>query len=156
MISAQTAAFLEPGRALIIGTVDREGEPIATRGWGITTIPDTGALRLVLDASDDRALDALRATGVIAITASDVPTLQSMQLKGRAANFGPATIDDHALVVRYIDAFFDAVGSADGIPRSLLERIVPNDYIACEVVVERLFDQTPGPRAGTALADPPA
>lgn len=154
MAASETATFIEGGRALIIGTVDLDGTPCAARGWGIAVLPDDGPdlrVRVLLDASDRRALQALDARGAMSVTSTDVRTLRSIQIKGDATPVGDATEEDVALAHTYCEAFFDAIQDADGIARSLLERLVPGAYVAYEVTVHDRFDQTPGPGAGAAI-----
>jgi hypothetical protein len=149
-----TATFLEGGGALLVGTVEADGTPCAARGWGITVLTgDEPGMRVqvVLDASDERALRALAATGAVSVTATDVRTLRSIQVKGLAAPVEAATAADVALARRYCDDFFRAVNEADGIDVALLERLVPAAYVTCEVTVHHRFDQTPGPGAGAAI-----
>jgi hypothetical protein len=152
-----TATFLEGGGALLVGTVEADGAPCAARGWGITVMASDGpALRVqvVLDAGDERALRALAATGAVSVTATDVRTLRSIQLKGRAEPVVAATEDDIALARRYCDDFFEAINEADGIDQALLERLVPAAYVTCEITVHHRFDQTPGPGAGAPITAP--
>ncbi len=89
--------------------------------------------------------------GRIAITATDVPTLRSLQLKGRIADVEPMTDDDLAKSEQYTNDFYDDIVSTDHIPRDLLERVRPREFVVCTVVVDELYDQTPGPRAGTSM-----
>ena len=76
-----------PGVGLlpIVGTVGPDGEPHAARGWGITvpTTPST-TVRLLVDADDADGLRHLADGGAVAVTGADVPTLRSVQLKGRS------------------------------------------------------------------------
>jgi hypothetical protein len=44
------------------------------------------------------------------------------------------------------------VVATDGTDRRLLERLVPLDFVACDVMIDELYDQTPGPGAGSAVA----
>ena len=155
MSDAATAEFLEGGCALIVGTVGPGGEPYATRAWGVNLLAaDVSAVRVLLDANDRRSLDDVGGGGRIAITAADVPTLRSVQLKGRCTGVEPGTDQDRARAERYAEAFFADVERTDGTPRHLLERLLPFDFAACTVVVEELYDQTPGPGAGAPIHPP--
>jgi hypothetical protein len=88
---------------------------------------------------------------LLALTVTHIRTLASVQFKGPAGDPGPATADDLDAVRSYCDYFFKEVEETDGTPRELLERLMPPAFVVCEVDVEELFDQTPGPRAGTQL-----
>lgn len=154
MFDEATREFVEGGCALIVGTVAPDGLPHATRGWGLDVLDDRGTVRLLLAADDEVTLQNLAAGGRIAITTADVPTLHSMQLKGRALGTEPATDADRARAGRFVDAFFHDITETEGVPRRLLERLLPEDYVACTVVVEELFNQTPGPAAGVRVGAP--
>ena len=146
-----TAEFLDGGRALIMGTVSRDGQPRAMRCWGATVLAGGPALRVVIDAAEAASIEHCAAGGPIALTATDVPTLRSLQLKGRAAGVEPATEADRVRAERYCKDFFDDIQATDGTARTLLERLVPPDYAVVVVTIEELFDQTPGPDAGAPL-----
>lgn len=145
-------AFLESGSALILASVDEHGTPHASRAWGLDVVSET-TVRLLLDGDDEQLHANLAANGAVAITASSVTTLRSIQLKGRATAPGRIAPDDPARMQRYCEEFFADVQATDGVPRHLLERIVPGTLATCDVEIDAVFDQTPGPRAGTALAD---
>lgn len=152
MITAETAAHLQSGCSLIVGTVAADGEPHATRGWGIEVLPgEPPRLRVLLDAADTAILDDLAHGGAVAITGTDVPTLRSVQLKGRAVSLEPASEADDELAATFCEEFFAALYLTDGTPRHLPERLVPSRYVACVIAVVALFDQTPGPGAGAPL-----
>lgn len=153
MLSAETKEFLESGCALIVATVSGENEPFASRAWGLDVLDDEeDRVRLLLEAEGGQAVANLRETGMIAVTAANVPTLHSMQLKGRALRVVPATADDHRRSERYCDEFFADIEATDGTERRLLERWRPRELVACEIAVEELYDQTPGPSAGAELS----
>ena len=152
MFTPETTAFVEGGSALIVGSVALDGAPAATRGWGLTILdPENGEARLLLDADDEVSLGNLRVTGAIAITATDVPTLRSLQMKGRVVAFTPSTASDNERLARYCDEFFTDIEEIDQIPRELPGQLVPDILVACTVRIDELFDQTPGPSAGARV-----
>jgi len=148
----ETTTFFESGCALIVGTVASDGEPHATRGWGLTIL-DAGRtrLRLLLDRADETTFAFLRDTGKVAITACNVRTARSIQLKGTVDGFEPATDADRIRSADYTEAFFTDIEETDGTPRSRLERLRPLGLQVCLVDLADVFDQTPGPQAGTPL-----
>jgi hypothetical protein len=150
VLDADKAAFLQGGCALIVATVSPDGEPYATRGWGLTLLPDD-AVRLLLAADDAVTIGLAAAGGALAVTAADVRTLRSVQLKGQAVGVEPAATDDTARAARYCDAFFTDIEETDGTPRAQCDRLMPAGYVACTIAVDAVFDQTPGPGAGASL-----
>lgn len=150
-IAPEAGALLEPGCALLVGSVDRAGMPQATRGWGLRIIDvDRSEMRIVLPADDPITLDNLRTTGRIAVTGVDIETLRSIQVKGRVLRIEAATAVDRHWATRYSEALFRDIEHVDGTPPSLVKLLLPREYMACVAVVEECYDQTPGPRAGEA------
>lgn len=157
MFDPATREFLESGCALIVATVGDDGAPHAGRLWGLDVITDDGPptlVRLLLDADDLATIEHAAGAGRIAVTATSVRTLDSLQLKGWARSLEPATGADDARARRYIDAFFTDIRETDGTSAELLERFEPRGYVACVMEVQERFDQTPGPAAGARIEPP--
>ena len=150
MIRTDEVALLESGTSLVVGTVDDDGMPDAARAWSAKV--DGDHLRLLLPATATPTVDNLRAGGAVAVTATMVDTLRSLQLKGRALAVEPATDDDRARMATYVDAFFENVHRTDGSAVERLRNLLPDNVVAVVCTVEHVFDQTPGPRAGSRLA----
>lgn len=149
----ETTAFLESGCALIVGTVAADGEPHAGRAWGldVTRAGDEPQVRLLLDVDDARTVEHAAAGGAIAITATSVRTLRSVQLKGRTLGLEVASQEDGERAQRYIHEFFTDIWETDGTAAALTDRFVPIGFVACTVEVHERFDQTPGPGAGARV-----
>jgi hypothetical protein len=149
----ETQAFLESGCGLIVGTVDPDGAPWAGRGWGLEVLePGPPArLRLLLDSDDEGSVANVVAGAPIAVTATDVKTLRSVQLKGRAIGPEVLTPEDEARGRRYADEFFADVEAVDGVPRERFEHFMPIGYVVCTFDAHEHFDQTPGPGAGARV-----
>jgi hypothetical protein len=148
-----TTTFLESGCALIVGSVDAGGEPYATRGWGLTLVSrEPVTVRLLLDPDEERALENLKTTGRVAITATSVPTAASMQLKGSLRTIEPALDADIDRAAQYCDDFFHDIVDTDRTPAEIVERLRPERYVACIFEIDEVFDQTPGPSAGTSMS----
>jgi hypothetical protein len=154
VLSDQVVTLLSGGTSLIVGTVDDDGMPFAGRAWGIEVLvaSDAPRLRVLLDA-DDAGTQAHAAVGkAIAITAADVRTLVSVQVKGRVVAVEPGpTGEDRTRHAGYVSSFFTAISESDGTDPALLDRFAPLDVVPCTVEVEEVYDQTPGPGAGAAL-----
>lgn len=151
MLDHETAALLGGGCALIVAAVDADGGPHALRGWGVHVVGDDPlVLHVLLDAHERDAIGHLDRSRPVAVTAADVRTLRSVQLKGRSGGIEPATADDAGRLARYVDAFFGDIEATDGTPRSVLSRLLPDpaELVRLAVEVDDRFDQTPGPSAG--------
>jgi hypothetical protein len=156
VLSPSTTAFLEGGPGLIVGTVGADGAPTATRAWGMTVLSaGTGECRLLLDRSAHQALANLEATRAIAVTCTDVPTFYSVQLKGELVRIEAATDADRSRWAAYVEMFFGDIFRTDGSDLALLHQMQPNEIVASIVQFREIFDQTPGPGAGSALTASP-
>jgi hypothetical protein len=151
VLSPDQVALLGRGCALVVGVAAPDGSPYATRAWGaVVHSADEGRVRLIVDPADrDRLASAPR--GLIAVTATDVRNLRSVQLKGRVTGLEPAGPADLDRSSTYFDQFARDVYESDGTERWLFERFVPLAFAACEVTVDEVYDQTPGPSAGASL-----
>jgi hypothetical protein len=153
VFAPETTAFLEGGCSLVVGTVGAGNEPTAARGWGLTVLSrESGDCRLVLDLTARRTRADLTTTGAIAVTAADVPTLRSIQLKGVALEIEPATDADRERAREYRTAFFGDVHRTDGTDLGVLNRMFPADFFVCVVRFSESYDQTPGPVAGAPIS----
>jgi hypothetical protein len=154
VLSGELLSLLESGSSLIVGTVDEDGMPFAGRAWGLQVI-EAGKqprLRLLLDADDDGTRAHAGEGRAIAITAADVRTLVSVQLKGRIVSVEAApTGADRSRHAEYLSSFFGAITDSDGTDRALLDRFAPFDVVPCTLEVDEVYDQTPGPTAGAPL-----
>ncbi len=157
MFEPEMVAFLHSGCSTIIGTVGPDGEPHAGRAWGLDVLAlGEGMARVLIDADDDRTVQHLTDLGSVAVTAANVPTLRSVQLKGRSLGVEPALDADVERAERFCDAFFTDIEQTDGTERGLLVRLVPAQFAVCTMQIDEVFDQTPGPGAGAPLGVDPS
>jgi hypothetical protein len=152
----ETVALLESGCSISVATVGLDGAPHASRAYGITALPDGAHARLLLDAEDRTILANLAGGGPIAVTGVAVPTLRAVQFKGMADE-PVATTDagDLARAADHLDNFFADANRMEGTPIALLERLRPTTFAVCTITVTEVFDQTPGPGAGSPLRTAP-
>jgi hypothetical protein len=153
VLDTGTVAFLEGGRGLIVGVVSRDQAPCIARAWGITVVSAHPPMaRLLVPCDDPAVLDALTAAAPVAVTAGNVRTYRSIQLKGRSLGVEPATEQDQARGRRYIEDFFAELLAINMMPTEMCERFVPVGFAACTLTIDALYDQTPGPGAGAVFA----
>ena len=152
MIRTDEANVLESPASIVVGTVDATGAPHAARAWGAWVLAGGTRLRFLLPATDTRAAADLAETGRVAFNATIVETLRSVQVKGVRAVIEPATADDRVLHDRFVRELFQALHENDGSDIGALQNMRPADLVAVECDVESVFDQTPGPSAGTCLS----
>jgi hypothetical protein len=139
----------------VVGLRTPDGEPYATRCWGVrATNADPLRLELLLPAGSLAHLGRRAGDGAsfaLALTVADVRTLRAVQAKGVAHSLAEAAPEHHEQFEEYKARFFSAINRADGYQLELLERWAPKDLWVAQLDVESLFDQTPGPSAGATL-----
>lgn len=151
MIEPDVAAQLESPSSLLVASVSRDGVPDATRAWGIHVLgPDR--VRVLLAANAERTLANVAGGGRMALTTTHFVTLVSWQLKGRVVSVGPATADDRIRHDEFCAGCVRILHDLEGTAEEVIWRLVPAGIVACELLVEQVFDQTPGPQAGARVA----
>jgi hypothetical protein len=152
MFDAQTVALLESGCSICVATVGADGAPYASRAFGIDVAPERSHVRLLLDADDEGTLANLRRGSPIAVTGVDVTTMRAIQVKGLTDEPERTTApSDVARANTHIDHLIANIHSLEGTPTGLVERMRPTAFAVCTVAVTEVFDQTPGPVAGSLL-----
>jgi hypothetical protein len=150
VLSTELAQRIEAGMPLLVGTVDVDGRPFASRGWGIRVIdPAGGVIRLLVDADDATTLANLAGQGRVAVTAAGVVTFFAIQMKGRAVALEEPTAADLEAGDEWCDAFFSTLESADGYSRTQADKWRRSRVLVAVVHVDQLYNQTPGPSAGS-------
>ena len=151
-IGPDAAARMEGASALIAAGVGPDGAPVATRAWGAVVQEDGAAVRVYLEADDTTVMALLTPGRAIAVTGADVKVLSSAQAKGRVRSVEDLTALDVAIRERSTELFVQAVHETDGSPRSLIASMVPDRFVAVTFDVDEVYDQTPGPQAGSSMA----
>jgi hypothetical protein len=147
-----TTEFLHSGCALLVCTVGADPSPWASRAWGLTVVDaEAGRVRLLVEADDHITVANIRGGGSVAVTATNVMTFRSMQLKGRGLGIEQPTPEDGSKRDQYTRDFLHDVHAANGYPVDVMERWARRPIFASLVVVDSSYDQTPGPSAGLVI-----
>jgi hypothetical protein len=150
-IDADLKAFIESGVATIVSTGDSDRRAHVTFGWGPRVGDDGRTIEVFLDtARAGQTLANARSNGHIAMTVCGPVSYRSAQFKGTFMDSGEATADDAAWVERHREAFVVET-SLVGDPPEKIRGMWMSDVVRISFVVERAFDQTPGPEAGKPL-----
>jgi hypothetical protein len=151
VIAADTAAFLESGLSVIVGSRDGRLQPECVRAVGVRVEPGGRELTVfVPDATGARTLANLRDNGRVAVFVSRALDHSSLQVKGTALSVAPAAGPDRAFLDRYRAALAEQLGPV-GVPPRWVFRMSHWPAHAVRLRVEQLFRQTPGPGAGAPL-----
>jgi hypothetical protein len=144
-------SFLREGVAVIVATCDERLRPEIARGWGPTLAPDGATLTLCVGAAADSPMRAnLERGGTLAATFSLPTTYRTVQLKGPVLDVGEPSGADLARADEHLAAFTEQVARI-GIPPSRAPRLREPVLLAVRMDIRERYDQTPGPRAGSAL-----
>jgi hypothetical protein len=101
-------------------------------------------------ATSHTAIQNVATTKRLAIAATHVFTNAATQIKGTAIETRLAREDETAYVRARLDAFADVLESV-GVPRRLTRSVAHWPAFAIRIRVEQIFEQTPGPNAGSRL-----
>lgn len=143
--------LIAEGTATVIATCDEALRPALTRGWAVAVSTDGGELTLCLEAADGSPTRTnLEASGAVAITCSRPTTYRTVQVKGEVAAVEEPTAEQLEAVARHAAAFSAEVEPL-GLPPRAGERLLGGGLVAVRVRPLEVFDQTPGPKAGTRL-----
>jgi hypothetical protein len=151
MINERLRGALEGGRSVIVGTVDDRGIASCCRGIAVRANEDVGTVTVFVPAATASEVVANAATTRRLAVAASLPLDHStIQLKGTATDIRIARDDERPFVDARFEAFA-AVLEKTGLPRKVAARVKHWPAFAIDVVVEEIYDQTPGPRAGEPL-----
>lgn len=152
MIDRDLAGFLAQGLGIHIGARDERLEPEGARAIAARIEDDGRHLVLfVADVAATRLLPHLRSNGQAAMTFARPVDDRAVQVKGTVVDIRSATEAERPFVAAQWDGFLDQLERI-GIPRSACAAWITWPAVAIRVRVTAIFDQTPGTRAGTALA----
>lgn len=150
-------AFLESGVSVLLGTRDSGLNPEITRGWGPRVSRDRTSIRLCVPlATSRKTLENLEENGLIAVAFSLPTSYKTIQLKGRFIETVEPNATDLRAVERHREAFC-SLNEELGVARHLLDSFWQAEVATSPILVairfhpDEIFDQTPGPKAGSRL-----
>jgi hypothetical protein len=156
-ITAKLRAFLESGVSVVVGTRDGNLVPEVTRAWGLLVSKDRKTISLCAPfATSRKTLDNLADNGQITVCCCLPTSYKTVQLKGRCIQKADPSRADLAAVERHREAF-GRMNERIGFARQRTEAFWRSELESSAVLVklrfapEQIFDQTPGPDAGSPL-----
>jgi hypothetical protein len=152
MVHETLSRFIDCGVSVIVGTVDADGIPSCCRGIAVTSKDAFETVTVYIpSATGQETIANIATTRRVAISCNHPLTHESIQIKGIARGVKLAAASEEAFVTSQLEAFSDVL-DAIGLPRRITRGTAHWPAFALEVSVEQLFDQTPGPKAGAAIA----
>ena len=151
MINSQLAAFLQEGLAIHIGTRNERLEPNGARAVALTVEADgIHVIVYVAKVAVTRLMPDLESNGHAAVTFVRPVDERASQLKGTFVSARAAKASERDWVMSQWDGFLRSL-EVIGIPRTNLTKWATWPAVAIRLRTTALFDQTPGPHAGTPL-----
>jgi hypothetical protein len=152
MIDEQLAAFLHDGVGIHIGTRNEHFEPNGARAISVQVEGDRKHLLLFISGvAAARVLPDLQSNGHAAIVFARPTDERACQVKGSYVDVRPATEEERRLAQSQWDSFLVNLEYI-GIPRASADTWIRTADLAIRLKVTAIFDQTPGPTAGTTIA----
>ena len=152
MIDVELAAFLQEGIAIQLGTRNARCEPNGVRVVAVTVDGDGRHLvAYVPDAAAPQVLSDLESNGQAALVFARPPDERACQVKGTFTGARPASAEERAGVEAQWDRWLDRLASI-GVARATLEPWITWPCTAIRLRVTAIFNQTPGPNAGSPIA----
>ncbi|WP_377811358.1 hypothetical protein [Azospirillum sp. A29] len=153
-LSEAILTFLERGVSLVVSSSDRANRPRVGRALAVQVPADSTWIGVCLDRTANAALlAAVAETGRFALAATEPSTHLSIQLIGEDATVTAADPEAMAMAARHVDAFaaeLALIGYGEAFTRALMAHD-PATLAVVRFCPSRLYDQTPGPKAGSAV-----
>jgi len=135
---------------VVVATVDGNGVPIASKGYGAEPVDDA-TLWVFFSASDAGLTEHVRPSSLLAVTSGNVFTFKSVQFKGVVESVAPSTPDEHELAVESLRRLNERIAQLQNVDPEHYDRRRPSAFLTCTMQVTEIFDQSPGPNAGRPL-----
>ncbi|MDB4973127.1 MAG: hypothetical protein JWN48_1468 [Myxococcaceae bacterium] len=146
---ADLVEFLQRGPSLMAAATDDRRVVELTRCAAAQLAPD-GRLYVAIPLPEGkRALDNIKSTGVIALSAAQPEDYATVQFKGSDAQLVDWLEKDRATALHR--QRFDAMMVKVGMPAGTADLLYSSETIAIAFTPSEMFDQTPGPLAGLSL-----
>lgn len=153
-LSSELRAWLVPGLAGMIASVDRAGQPQLARIWAARPQREPDVIEICVQRLASANLcQAIASSGRAALNLIEVSTYRSRLFKGRC-EVAAAAVDEAALEqsLAALNRAFHSVGMPlDAAERMLAQAAAPRDMVALALSVDSVFDQSPKPGAGGRL-----
>lgn len=152
MIDGQLAAFLQEGLGIYLGTRDERLRPNGARAIAIAVEDDGRQLAVHLaEVAAARILPDLESNGQAAVSFGRPVDDRACQVKGVFIDSRATTQAERQLVETQWDGFLRQLEHI-GFSRDAASDWVLWPAVAIRLRVTAVFEQTPGPHAGTPIA----
>ena len=141
----------DDGVSMFVGTVSPSGVPAGCRAIGAVSSDELETLTVYVPMATSREVLAnIAATKRLAVVATYPPDHSTVQVKGTTTGVRLAADAEQPVVRKRLETFADSLDLL-GIPKRVTRAINHWPVFAIELKVEEIFEQTPGPKAGTPI-----
>lgn len=152
MLNDDARELLASGVVIYVATRGPDLAPELTSGMGIQVQgPTAVTLYLPPCGATSRTVRNLADNGLVAATCCRPQDHRTLQIRGRVRSIRDAGPDDRCVQEMYRGALTEQLAIV-GVPRATTRRMRFSPATVVEVELTEVFDQTPGPRAGTRVA----
>jgi hypothetical protein len=142
---------LEPGVSVIVGSVDAQGNPACCRAVGLRSDDELATATVFVPMATSRETIAnVASTHRIAVVTTHPISHCATQLKGFVEQTRLARADEEPFVVAHLGGFGGVLNTI-GYPPRLTRAVVHWPAFALEIRVDEIYEQSPGPKAGSRL-----
>jgi hypothetical protein len=151
MVTPALAAFLQEGVGVHIGTCNARLEPSGARALAVRVDADGVHLDVFLaEVAAARLAADFTASGRAAVSFGRPVDDRACQIKGDVVSMRPAEASERDRIRAQFESFLDNLERI-GIPRAGAANWVRWPAVAVRVKATSIFEQTPGPAAGTPM-----
>ncbi|SFC15473.1 hypothetical protein SAMN05216344_11036 [Polaromonas sp. OV174] len=158
LLPPEFIAMIDKGVSTIVSACSLALRPSIMRAVGSAIAPDGQTVTVYLSRPQSRQLiQDIASTGRLAVVFSEPASHRTLQLKSSQARIRSAEAADQAVLARYLASMENEilqVGYEPVFTRAMLANRL-EDLVAISFEPTQAFDQTPGPKAGAALIQPP-
>ena len=142
---------LEYGMSVLVGSVDAGGHPACCRAVGLKSDDNLATATVFVPiATSKDTIANIAATRRLAVGGTHPIEHCATQLKGIAQATRLARDDEEPFIRAHLGGFAAILNSL-GYPPRVTNAVVHWPAIAIEMRVDEIYEQSPGPKAGTRL-----
>ncbi len=153
MIPQQIVEFISQlGLPMSFGTRDADLQTSVSHAWGMKVSDDSEKITFYFPkiALSEKHLANMQHNGRIAFTIGHSVSHVCYQLKGKYLSHSHCNEDDNQFIKKNFSVFENSAVEIYGEPvREIFKKLNFGEYISVTFYVEDIFNQTPGPGAGT-------
>jgi hypothetical protein len=150
-MNERLAKCVEPGVSVIVGSVDAAGNPSCCRAVGLKSDDGLATVTVFVPmATSADTMANLAATGRLAVVTTHPISHCATQLKGIVERTRQARDEEEPFIVAHFGGFGGVLNTI-GYPLRVTRSIAHWPAFAVEMRVDEIYEQSPGPKAGTRL-----